>query len=649
MTTQTNKLDWYWKRLRTMNLAELNYRLAGAARNLYERQFKVNYSPSIKLEHYPKPILHLPEGNHTFNTQTFSIFGQQLDLTQSIDWHKDIISNTVFPLQFSRSINTRTEEHGIVKVVWEVNRLQFLTNICLQYHITKKEKYLNQFITIVQSWKAANPYLMGVNWYSNIEISLRIITWFLCWEMLEASNLIKQNSTFKKFVEKDWIPLIYLHSIYAHTHPSKFSSSNNHLIAEATGLFVASTYWDLPGTEHWRKEAQAILEREMIRQHSENGINKEEASEYIQFITDFFLIALIVGERKGFGFSEKYKNRLHNILHYIYSVMDAAGNVPYYGDDDDGHTFILKTKKSCNNFQSLLASGAILFNDAQLKTKAGGFDLKNEILFGSKGKATFEALPSKKHENSSKIYADEGHLIFKSDKEENEIFLHIDAAPLGFLSIAAHGHADALSFFLHLGGIPFFIDTGTYTYHSEPAWRAYFKGTLAHNTIRVDEQDQANNGGPCLWNNHYQCQLLEYSDSNETSFAKATHNGYQKLGISHTRMFTFDKITKKIRILDTLISKGSNLHTYEFPFHLNPDVLVKKTQTNQFLLSYPDTDLKAQLTIDSKCNPQIIKGSTKPILGWTSPSFLIKKPTNTIYSKLEHSGNLDFETLIEIL
>ena len=41
-----------------------------------------------------------------------------------------------------------------------------------------------------------------------------------------------------------------------------------------------------------------------------------------------------------------------------------------------------------------------------------------------------------------------------------------DAGPLGYQTIAAHGHADALSFTLSVGGMEFLVDPGTYAYHT---------------------------------------------------------------------------------------------------------------------------------------------------------------------------------------
>ncbi|MST34736.1 hypothetical protein GHK86_18660, partial [Acidimicrobiaceae bacterium USS-CC1] len=65
-----------------------------------------------------------------------------------------------------------------------------------------------------------------------------------------------------------------------------------------------------------------------------------------------------------------------------------------------------------------------------------------------------------------------------------------------FLSIAAHAHADALAVEVRHGGVDVLADPGTYCYHGEPAWRAYFRSTLAHNTLELGGTDQATSGGP---------------------------------------------------------------------------------------------------------------------------------------------------------
>jgi hypothetical protein len=295
-----------------------------------------------------------------------------------------------------------------------------------------------------------------------------------------------------------------------------------------------------------------------------------------------------------------------------------------------------------------LISGAILFKDPVLKSKAGDLDLKNRILFGDEGVGKFEQLAVVKQTPKTKMFASEGHFFIKKGDEKQEIYLHVDAAPLGYLSIAAHGHADALSFFMHVDGVPIFADVGTYTYHSEPEWRAYFKGTLAHNTIRVDKQDQAVNGGPCLWLNHYEAQLAHYEDNDEEVVLRASHNGYAHLGVNHERTYRFLKQEDLLEIIDEITCEDSKTHVYDIPFHFHPDITVEILGPRKHRLIHPDSR-KVEFEVDEQLDPKIIRGNLDPILGWYSGSFLKKEPSTCLYSQLEKAGSFQLITKIKVI
>ena len=115
---------------------------------------------------------------------------------------------------------------------------------------------------------------------------------------MNSSKLLLKRSGFQQSTSIVFTPIIIHH---------RFSSANNHLISEYAGLFIASSKWKFKESEKWIKYAHKGLENEIIKQHSKEGVNKEEAAEYIQFITDFFLLSFIVGERTNRPFSEQYK------------------------------------------------------------------------------------------------------------------------------------------------------------------------------------------------------------------------------------------------------------------------------------------------------------------------------------------------------
>ena len=105
-----------------------------------------------------------------------------------------------------------------------------------------------------------------------------------------------------------------------------------------------------------------------------------------------------------------------------------------------------------------------------------------------------------------------------------------------YLSIAAHGHADALAFTLSLGGEEFLIDPGTYAYHTQKLWRDYFRGTYAHNTVRVDEVDQSEIGGNFMWMRKARATLLRHEAQGSQQSWAASHDGYRRLPdpVTHT-------------------------------------------------------------------------------------------------------------------
>ena len=634
-------------RFKSLSFAEIPYRVKQLILKKVE-SLNLFKSPQWDLTYNSCKILQPLVNVKTHSTTDFFIFGEKFNYTDQIDWHLDIFSGKSFQKAFSKTINIRKDPCLSAKIVWEINRLQFLTQIAIEYQKSKDPQQLKRFISIIQSWKSENPYLRGINWYSNIEINLRLITWFLCWEILDTDNLILKDKEFASFVSDDWLPIIYQHCVYSYNNPSKFSSSNNHLIAEYAGLFIASVKWNFNSSKKWTAYSQKGLEKEILRQHSQNGVNKEEAAEYIQFITDFFLLAYIVGENSNHPFSKEYKNQLHKIFHYIFDILDSKGNFPKYGDEDDGKCFILDFSEDFNNFKSLLTSGTILFKDPVLKSKSNGYDLKNAILFGLKGEAIFESVEDIVVNSTSKFYSQEGHFLIKTEQQNKEIFIHFDAAPLGFLSIAAHGHADALSFILNVDGHPVFIDPGTYTYHTEPEWRNYFVGTLAHNTVRVNKENQATIAGSTLWLNHYKCDVIYNEQSDEKDIVKASHNGYKKFGITHTREMVFDKISNELLITDWIECQKNDDYLIEIPFHLHPSIEVKAHNDFQFDLIQNEQRI-ISLNLDNQLDTNYIKGQKEPeVLGWYSKSFLKKEESSTIIGFLKAKGSTKLKTIIRI-
>jgi len=218
-------------------------------------------------------------------------------------------------------------------------------------------------------------------------------------------------------------------------------------------------------------------------------------------------------------------------------------------------------------------------------------------------------------------FKDAGITILRTARGNSpEIWCRCDGGPHGFLSIAAHAHADALSVEVRHRGVDILADPGTYCYHGEPQWRSYFRSTIAHNTVELAGRSQSVEGGPFMWLRHARTTEIQASDLSWT----AEHDGYKSLGppARHRRTVRLDPERASLEIVDVVVGGG---HDIRLAFHLGPDVHVE-LDDDCALLAWPaigalvtDKPCTARLELPRELRWSLHRGDTAPILGWYSP------------------------------
>jgi hypothetical protein len=328
-------------------------------------------------------------------------------------------------------------------------------------------------------------------------------------------------------------------------------------------------------------------------------------------------------------------------MEYLASIMDAGGNVPMIGDSDDGAVVKLVPGRQVSGYRSLLAIGALLFRRGDLKAKAGKLDDKARWLFGESADSAFEHLDSARLQLPvRRAFTHGGYYILGCGLEtQNEIRLIADAGPLGYQTIAAHGHADALAFTLSVGGKEFLIDPGTYAYHTQAPWRRYFRGTAAHNTVCVDGMDQSQSGGNFMWLRKANARCTFWSPSDERDVFEGWHDGYTRLPdpVVHRRRLSLEKRTRRVLIEDTLQMSG--MHQIELFFHCSERCRVDLT-SDGYAISQAGKSLLLRLPQSVKAAAQVYYGSIAPIRGWVSRRYDDKQPAPTIAWRAQLAGEV---------
>jgi hypothetical protein len=458
------------------------------------------------------------------------------------------------------------------------------------------------------------------------------VNWYFAWHLLGGDNAgIFDGAEGRRFRER-WCRSIFEHCHFINGHRSLYSSANNHLLGEYMGLLVGALAWPLwPQSDQWRRRALEGFEAEALRQNAPDGVNREQAIYYQHEVADMMLLCGLIGRANGATFSAEYGHRLQRLLEFIAAVMDVGGHVPMIGDADDAVMVRLGREPRFDVYRSLLATGAVLFDRRDFAAKAGTFDDKSRWLLGDEAQAKFDHLAGSggTAEPARRGFPDGGYYVLGHRLgEPDEIRVVADAGPLGYLSIAAHGHADALAFTLSVAGHELLVDPGTYAYHTERRWRDYFRGTRAHNTVCIDGQDQSVSGGNFLWLRHARawCERFETGDTEDRLLA--AHDGYRRLSspVTHRRETVLDKSGRRLVVTDEL--DGSGEHDVEVHWHFAEHSRVEISE-GKVAVSRGPVHLSMQLE-GADFELGCATGQDSPPLGWISRRFDVKEPSPTL-------------------
>jgi hypothetical protein len=633
MMSEATGMVWLVNRLRCMSVAEVGYRIRQAAVTRVAKRVRARAAPPL-----PRARTFAVEGSPALSQQERDALladadsicaghvvlfaNRRFDVGMPPVWNRDPYSGVVGPATYAGDIAvTNREQVGDIKHVWELNRHLHLVRLAQAWTCTSDVAWLHALHTQLRSWLDQCPPLVGPNWTSSLELGIRLINWGLVWQLIggEGSGLFAGEDGQR--LRADWLDSIHAHCTAIARHLSRHSSANNHLIGELAGLYVGASIWPCwKASGSWLEQARRELEHEAQAQFSRDGVNREQAFAYHVFSSEFLFVAGLVGQACDHPFSRAYWTSLQRALRFLRSVRDVGGNVPMVGDADDGIVFRLDAPGS-ERAEQLLALG-----DAVLRRMQPSHPGVRWLLHALPGKRP-EADP---HESDTGwAFPDGGYLLFGAHfGEAHEIKGMVDCGPLGYLGIAAHGHADALALTLSVGGEECLVDPGTYSYWQEHKWRDYFRGTSAHNTVRIDGLDQSVSGGRFMWLKKARASIERMPQSPHEFDFRGSHDGYERLAdpVRHLRSVRYDAASATLTVRDEIAAKKH--HQVELFWHFAPGLDVRLNSAGlhvrgkRFALQMQahGADLKLEL----------VRGNENPPLGWYSRSYESRQPCDVL-------------------
>ena len=658
LSIRETRVKWLMNRLRTMGPAEITARLSDMGRHSWLRgslsrvQRRAERRPPSALAEVDLGGVHAlvrqvsPEQRQPvldvadqWVAHQASFLGlKAVPLGEQIDWHRDYASGVVGPRTYSEFINYRDAAvAGDVKNIWELNRLHQLVMFALAHVWTGDVQYEQELLAQLISWREQNPFMHGLNWKSPLESGMRLIAWAL------VVAVMSEQERVQRFFRQEMRTTLYEHQYVLRAFFSKHSSANNHLIGEMTGLYVGAVVWPwFRESRAWQSFARQLLIDEMARQVEEDGVGQERATEYQLFIIEFFLLAGALGHAIGEPFPPAYWERLQQMVAVLAAMADRAGHLPMFGDGDGGQVIWLPGTPEARA-ESIIQLGC---ERAGLDAEGDRApDLRAALLLWGQRPEDIPLAPIKMPLRRLHAFPQGGYYVLSADRgTEHEWMVVVDAAPHGLAPLYAHGHADALSFWLSYGGCEFLVDPGTFCYYANETWRSYFQSTAAHNTVRIDGEEQSVALGRFLWGEVAQCQVERLDETEISVDFEATHDGYHRLSdpVTHRRQLSLSKTSGALVITDYLDCQRS--HQVELFFHFGAACQVTPQGSGRFELVNGDKQLC--LEVDAQLTPELFYGSEQPMAGWISPHFGVKTPAFTLVARGDIMASAQFYSRI---
>jgi hypothetical protein len=562
-----------------------------------------------------------------------SAFGwTSFDVGPSPDWHRDPDSGGVWPRDYWADVDFRGAEGlGDPRYVWELNRHHHLVTLGRAHVLTGEARFAERVWRDVTSWIDTNPPLFGVNWSSPLEIAIRLMSWAMALDLVgangaqpgDAANLATSVSLQGRHLSDNL-------TVYA-------SSRNNHLLGEASGLLVAGAKFRfLRDAGRQAGRGRALLERELRSQVTADGVTREQAFQYQVFVMEFALLGVAAARALGTSLAPDCVERLGRMAQFLGAVSGAGGVPPSIGDGDGGRAYELADGFG-RQAAGAIAASAVAAGLAPLDRYATDLEsalwlLGTEPVVEASGKLAASG-GSGAVEVPSPVFADGGYFVTTNGTQRGVV----DCGPLGYLSIAAHGHADCLSLVVSDGVGWVLVDPGTYCYHRDALWRDHFRSTAAHNTVSVNGRSQSDMLGPFMWGRRAGAAPLVWVSAPGFDYFEGEHDGFKRSdGVVHRRSVLFSRSGYWL-IVDHLEGRGQ--HRVDGSFQLAegysrlaqegpPDGSAAGDEL--VFTSGAGRSVSIRSWLPEGMFAHVVEGSEDPPRGWVSSGFGHKAPAPAV-------------------
>ena len=411
----------------------------------------------------------LAQDAQRLNAGTWNLYGwREVHVALPPDWHRDYAGGVDVP-SLARHLNHRSLPPGAdARTIWEINRWAEMVRLAMHGKVNGDMQAIAKAQQLLADWVEKNPLGRGINWTSALEGGLRLINF--CWfDALVQDTIAKSTTSHSTLLEaqkKLANQIVPPHVWWVKRYESFGSSANNHRLGELTGLLLAVRRW--PELEHITGSTESLWQAisGCIRsQFARDGGNREQALHYHLFAFEMAVHASRAMEITSGPVMERL-----SAAAVFFAEVEQSGEAWDYGDSDDAQIVPLPAhrKTAPTEWAAWLHGGS--------DGEALRYWLGNPSSFQQQSTTSLHTEVT--HDNTHWWFTPESGMAVG---RHGQWRVRLDASPLGFGKMAAHGHGDALHLSIWDDESALAIDPGTGGYFGAKELRAELAAWEAHN------------------------------------------------------------------------------------------------------------------------------------------------------------------------
>jgi len=428
-----------------------------------------------------------------------------------------------------------------VKWIWEPSRFDWVYTLVRAWGVSGDRRYIDKALAMVREWREANPPNRGIHWSNAQECAIRLFAIVFLAAFEPAPILFETAAALAENIDAS---IAYSRS-----------QRNNHLLAEATALYLTGSCLPKhPKSAAWKETGWTLTIEAIVDQFAADGSYIFHSTNYAREALRDALVFALAARAFGDALPPLVIERLRAAARFLYELQDESGRVPNYGHNDGSNYMSLSTA-AYDDFRPIVQSVSI-FADGATPYEPGPQDEETAWLFPSW---------QRKHTpiaRKSEFRADDGgYYVIRQPNSWAMLRCHTFRA--------RPAQSDMLHFDFWTNGVNALCDGGIFDYGDPQGRNRHLESVRAHNTVTVNDEDPMTKAGSFLWTNWTRAKLIDFTRRDDAVVEwSGEHYGYERFGITHRR--TVYAAGDDWMIVDDLLCDPSTRFTAAVRWHIHP-------------------------------------------------------------------------------